>query len=269
VHAACAHTFCCVESSSGDAGIGAAAATVAPMGPAASRAGADSALIRRLIAPIPPDRRLRRVAQLLAGIVLYGVTAAMLVLAGLGLDPWDVLHQGFSRTFGLGIGTWAIIVSLAVLTLWRPLHQRPGAGTVANALLVGVVIDVVLSLVHPPHALAARVAILVAAVAGNGVATGLYIGAGLGPGPRDGLSVGIAARGHSMRVVRTVIEATVLLTGVLLGGTVGVGTVVYALTIGPITHLTIPALSPRPEGRSRIMSVWEWISRPRRSRPPD
>ena len=219
--------------------------------------------------PIPPDRRLRRGAQLLLGLVLYGVTAAMMVLAGLGLDPWDVLHQGLSRTFGLGIGTWAIVLSLAVLLLWRPLRQRPGAGTVANAIVVGAVIDLVLSLLQPPHVLWARVALLVGGVAGNGVATGFYIGAGLGPGPRDGLSVGIAARGHSMRVVRTSVEATVLATGFLLGGTVGIGTVLYALAIGPITHLTIPALATTPKRRSRIMPLWEWISRPRRSQPSD
>jgi uncharacterized membrane protein YczE len=198
------------------------------------------------LAPIPADRRLRRSAQLLIGLILYGVTAAMLVLAGLGLDPWDVLHQGLSRTFGLGIGTWAILISLVVLVAWWPLRQRPGVGTVTNAILVGVVIDVILSLTHPPHALWARVALLVGGVIGNGIATGLYIGAGLGPGPRDGLSIGIAARGHSMRVVRTGIEATVLATGVLLGGTVGIGTVLYALLIGPITHLTIPALCIDP-----------------------
>ena len=197
----------------------------------------------RLFAPVPPDRRARRFAQLLAGLVLYGVTAAMLVLAGLGLDPWDVLHQGLSRTFGLGIGTWAIIASFVVLLAWWPLRQRPGVGTASNAILVGVVIDLMLSLFHPPHALGARVALLVGGVAGNGLATGLYIGAGLGPGPRDGLSTGIASRGHSMRVVRTSIEATVLATGFLLGGTVGIGTVFYALAIGPITHHTIPALA--------------------------
>jgi uncharacterized membrane protein YczE len=207
--------------------------------------------------------------QLLAGIVLYGVTAAMMVLAGLGLDPWDVLHQGLARSFGLGIGTWAIIISVAVLLLWWPLGRRPGAGTVANALLVGVVIDVVLSLVHPPHALGIRIALLCGAVAVNGVATGLYIGAGLGPGPRDGLSVGLAARGRSMRVVRTSIEAAVLLTGFVLGGTVGVGTVLYALAIGPITHVTIPALAMTPGPRSRIMPGWEWMSRPHRSQPSD
>jgi uncharacterized membrane protein YczE len=196
----------------------------------------------RLIAPIPLDRRPRRTVQLLAGLVLYGVTAAMMVLAALGLDPWDVLHQGLSRTFGLAIGTWAIIASVVVLLAWVPLRQRPGAGTLANALVVGLVMDVVLSLVHPPHALWARVAMLVGGVAGNGFATGIYIGAGLGPGPRDGLSTAVAGRGHSMRVVRTAIEATVLVSGFLLGGTVGIGTLLYATTIGPITHVTIPGL---------------------------
>jgi len=175
--------------------------------------------------------------------VLFGVTAAMLVLAGLGLDPWDVLHQGLSRTLGLGIGTWAILVSCLVLLLWWPLRQRPGLGTVANATIVGTVIDIVLSLVHPPHLLWVRIVLMLGGVAGNGIATGLYVGAGLGPGPRDGLSIGIAAKGRSLRVVRTCIEATVLVTGILLGGTVGVGTVVYALSIGPITHVTIPALA--------------------------
>ena len=199
--------------------------------------------MRRLLAPVPPDRRLRRGVQLLAGLVLYGTTSAMIVLAGLGLDPWDVLHQGLSRTFGLGIGTWAILASFIVLLGWWRLRQRPGIGTVLNAVLVGVVIDLVLYLVHPPHALSTRILLLVGGVAGNGLATGFYIGAGVGPGPRDGLSTGIAARGHSMRVVRTTIEATVLLTGFLLGGSVGIGTVLYATTIGPITHLTIPGLA--------------------------
>src|SRR5579875_1065886 len=123
--------------------------------------------MRSPLAPIPSDRRLRRGTQLLAGLILYGVTAAMLVLAGLGLDPWDVLHQGLSRTFGLGIGTWAILISCLVLLLWWPLRQRPGVGTVANATLVGVVIDLMLSLVHPPHALPVRVALVIGGVGGN------------------------------------------------------------------------------------------------------
>jgi len=134
-----------------------------------------------LLAPFPHDRSARRGAQLLAGLVLYGVTAAMLVLARLGLDPWDALHQGLSRTFGLGIGTWAIIVSFVVLLGWCPLRQRPGIGTVVNVLLVGAVIDLVLAIAHPPHVLWARIALLVGGVAGNGLATGFYIGAGLGP----------------------------------------------------------------------------------------
>jgi len=165
----------------------------------------------------------------------------MMVLAGLGLAPWDVLHQGFSRTFGLGIGTWSVLASFVVLLGWWPLRQRPGVGTVANAVVVGIVIDLVLWLADPPEALWARIALLAGGVVGNGVATGLYIGAGLGAGARDGLSTAIAARGHSMRVVRTGIEAAVLAAGVLLGGTAGVGTILYALAIGPITHRTIPA----------------------------
>jgi uncharacterized membrane protein YczE len=212
--------------------------------------------MRSPLAPFPPDRPLRRAAQLGAGLILYGTTAAMLVLAGLGLDPWDVLHQGLARTFGLGIGTWAILVSCVVLLAWWPLRQRPGVGTVANAALVGSVMDVILALAHSPHSLIARVALLLGGVLGNGVATGLYVGAGLGPGPRDGLSIGVAARGHSLRVVRTCIEATVLVTGILLGGTVGVGTVLYALAIGPITHVTIPA-----------MALGERAVVPRRARP--
>jgi uncharacterized membrane protein YczE len=194
------------------------------------------------IQPVPPDRRPRRFIQLFLGLVLYGVTAAMLVLAGLGLDPWDVLHQGLSRQLGLGIGTWAVIVSLVVLALWWPLRQRPGIGTLLNAVFVGLVIDLVLWLADPPSAMPARIALLVGGVVGNGIATGLYIGAALGPGARDGLTTGIAARGYQIRVVRTAIELTVLICGWILGGTVGVGTVLYAVAIGPITHWTIPGL---------------------------
>jgi uncharacterized membrane protein YczE len=193
--------------------------------------------------PIPRDRPALRGVQLTVGLVLFGVTIAMMVLGGLGLAPWDVLHQGLSRTFGLGIGTWSVLISFVVLLGWWPLRQRMGIGTVANAIVVGVVIDIVLWLADQPEALWARIALLVGGVVGNGIATGLYIGAGLGAGARDGLSTGIAARGHSMRVVRTAVEATVLATGFLLGGTVGLGTVLYALAIGPITHRTIPALA--------------------------
>ena len=181
-----------------------------------------------------------RLIQLYAGLLLYGVSSSLLVLSRLGLDPWDVFHQGMSRTFGLAIGTWTIIVGALVLLLWIPLRQRPGLGTISNVILIGAVMNVILGQVHAPHALGWRIACLVAGVLACGVATGAYIGAGLGPGPRDGLMTGLAARGHSIRVVRTGIELTVLVTGWLLGGTVGVGTLVYALSIGPLAHLFIP-----------------------------
>lgn len=188
---------------------------------------------------VPPPR-LRRLTQLLFGLVLYGFSDALLLLAGLGVDPWDVFHQGLSRRFGLGVGTWAIIVGAVVLLLWIPLRQRPGVGTVCNVVVVGSVIDVCLATIPAPSGLALRFAVLLAGVFLNGVATGAYIGAGLGPGPRDGLMTGLAARGHSIRVVRTVLELSVLIAGWLLGGTVGIGTVVYALAIGPLAHLFIP-----------------------------
>ena len=194
---------------------------------------------------------LERLAQLYVGLVLYGISASLLVLAGLGLDPWDVFHQGLSRTFGLAIGTWAIIVGVAVLLLWIPLRQRPGIGTVSNVILVGLTMNVVLGHVHAPHGMGTRIACLVCGVLLNGIATGAYIGAGLGPGPRDGLMTGLAARGHSIRVVRTGLEVTVLAIGWLLGGTVGVGTVAYALSIGPLAHVFIPLFArgrPTPEG---------------------
>ena len=192
-----------------------------------------------------------RLVQLYGGLVLYGISSSLLVLAGLGLDPWDVFHQGLSRTFGLAIGTWAIIVGVVVLLLWIPLRQRPGIGTLSNVILVGLTMNVVLGHFDAPHAMAARIACLVCGVFLNGVATGAYIGAGFGPGPRDGLMTGLAARGHSIRVVRTGLEVTVLVTGWLLGGTIGVGTLVYALSIGPLAHVFIPLFSrgrPTPEG---------------------
>ena len=189
----------------------------------------------------PP--RLRRVTQLYAGLLLYGVSGSMLLLAGLGVDPWDVLHQGLSRRFGLGVGTWVVIVGALVLLLWIPLRQRPGWGTLSNVIVIGLIMDLMLATVPPVHGLPAQLVMMVSGVVLNGIATGLYIGAGLGPGPRDGLMTGLAARGHSIRLVRTGIELSVLVTGWLLGGTVGLGTVVYAIGIGPIAHVTIPRLA--------------------------
>jgi uncharacterized membrane protein YczE len=206
-------------------------------------------LARLLVSPPPADRLARRLVQLLVGLVLYGVSDALLVLGGLGLDPWDVLHQGLARRTGIPIGTWSIIVGAAVLLIWIPLRQRPGVGTACNVIVIGTVIDVVLALVPAPTALPLRWASLLTGVALNGVATACYIGAGLGPGPRDGLMTGIARRGHSLRLVRTSIELSVLAAGWLLGGTVGIGTVLYAVSIGPIVHLLLPRLTIRPGER--------------------
>jgi uncharacterized membrane protein YczE len=184
-----------------------------------------------------------RIAQLLVGLVLYGTSAALQVRSDLGLGPWDVLHQGMARHTSLAIGTWSILVGAAVLLLWIPLRQRPGIGTVCNVVLIGLSLNAVLDILPVAGSLPERWLYLGGGILLCGVATGAYIGAGLGPGPRDGLMVGLAKRGHSLRVVRTSIELTVLIAGAVLGGTVGIGTVLYAVSIGPLAHLTIPALS--------------------------
>jgi len=185
----------------------------------------------------------RRYAQLTSGLVLFGVSIELMLVANLGLDPWDVLHQGIARRTGVPIGTVVVVISLVVLTLWIPLRQRPGVGTVGNAILVGLVVDLLQPHLHTPGPIAARVAYLAGGIAVNGVATGLYIGAGLGPGPRDGLMTGLARRGHSLRGVRTCIELTVLAAGWLLGGSVGVATLVYAASIGPLAQFFIGRFS--------------------------
>jgi uncharacterized membrane protein YczE len=185
----------------------------------------------------------RRLVQLYLGLVLYGFSTSLLVLSGLGLAPWDVLHQGLAKHSNLAIGTWSIIVGLAVLLLWIPLRERPGIGTVSNVVFIGGTMDVVLAHLSPPHELWLRIVCLVVGVFLNGVATGAYIGAGLGPGPRDGLMTGLARRGHSIRVVRTSLEVSVVVIGWLLGGTVGVGTVAYAVCIGPLAHVFVPFFS--------------------------
>jgi uncharacterized membrane protein YczE len=194
------------------------------------------------ILPIMPSMT-RRLFQLYAGLLLYGLSMALQVQAMLGLGPWDVFHEGVAEHTGLSFGTVVILASVGVLLLWIPLKQRPGVGTLSNVVVIGVVLDAMLALFEPASAAWARGALLVAGVVLNGVATGLYIGARLGPGPRDGLMTGLAARGLSLRAVRTGIELTVLAVGALLGGTVGVGTVVYALAIGPLAHVFVPAFA--------------------------
>jgi uncharacterized membrane protein YczE len=199
--------------------------------------------LARLLARLLTAVLVRRAVLLLAGLALYGASLALLVVAELGVSPWDVFHQGVSKLTGVRLGAVLVLTSFAVLLAWIPLRVRPGVGTIANAVLVGVGVDVALRVLPDVTSWGGRFGYLVAGVVLNGVATGMYIGAGFGPGPRDGLMTGIARRGHSIRVVRTTIEVGVLLVGVVLGGTVGIGTVVYALAIGPLAHLFLPIFS--------------------------
>ncbi|MCZ4610283.1 hypothetical protein O3S80_42295 [Streptomyces sp. Lzd4kr] len=191
----------------------------------------------------------RRLSQLYIGLTLYGVSSAMLVEAGLGLEPWNVLHQGLAELTGLTIGVLSIVVGAAVLLLWIPLRQRPGLGTVSNVFVVGVAMDGALALLPEAHSLAVRIPLLVAGILLNGAATGLYIAARFGPGPRDGLMTGLHRRtGRSIRLMRTAVEIAVVVTGFALGGTVGIGTLLYALSIGPLAQLflrvfAVPAAS--------------------------
>jgi uncharacterized membrane protein YczE len=189
-------------------------------------------------------RPVRRLVQLYAGLVLYGASMALQIRAGLGLDPWDVFHQGIAERTGLSFGTVVIITGAVVLLAWIPLRQRPGFGTVSNVFVIGIAVDATLAVL--PHAGSAPVAVamLLAGVGLNGVAGGAYIGASLGPGPRDGLMTGLVRRtGGSIRAVRTTIELTVLVAGAALGGTVGIGTLLYAVSIGPLVHALLPRLT--------------------------
>lgn len=198
----------------------------------------------------------RRILQLYIGLVLYGLSGALQVRSTLGLDPWDVFHQGAARHLGIAIGTVSIVVGAVVLLGWVPLHQRPGFGTVSNVVLIGTSLNV--SLMWLPHVrlLGWRIADMLGGVVLCGLATGMYIGANLGSGPRDGLMTGLARRtGRSIRLTRTVLEVTVLLAGWLLGGTVGIGTVVFALAIGPLAQLFMPLFLVRPAVVSPVMQA--------------
>ncbi|MEU1351432.1 hypothetical protein [Streptomyces sp. NPDC005795] len=179
----------------------------------------------------------RRLSQLYAGLALYGASSALLVVAGLGLEPWGVLHQGLAERTGISIGVVSIIIGAIVLLLWIPLRQRPGLGTVSNVFVVGLAMDGTLALVPEVRGLAAQAGVMVTGIVLNGLATGLYIAARFGPGPRDGLMTGLHRHtGRSIRLVRTAIEVAVVVTGFLLGGSLGVGTVLYALAIGPLAQ---------------------------------
>jgi uncharacterized membrane protein YczE len=195
----------------------------------------------------PPAAEVRRrLPRLLLGLELCGVGLALVILADLGLDPWDVLHQGIARQTGISIGVVSILVGFAMLGFWLPLGEQIGIGTVLNVLLIGSTIDLVLWLVDEPEGLLLRWAALVVGILAFAVGSGFYIGAGLGPGPRDGAMTALAARGLPLGAVRTGIEVTVLTVGWLLGGSVGVGTPLFALGIGPLVHHTVPRLSLAP-----------------------
>lgn len=179
----------------------------------------------------------RRLVQLYAGLALYGVSSALLVRGGLGLEPWGVLHQGLADRTGLSIGTVSIVVGALVLLVWIPIRQKPGLGTVSNVFVIGLAMDGTLALVPVTDGLPAGIALMVLGIVLNGAATGLYIAARFGPGPRDGLMTGLhRLTGRSIRLVRTAIEIVVVATGFLLGGSFGVGTILYALAIGPLAQ---------------------------------
>lgn len=190
---------------------------------------------------------LRRLVQLYVGLGLYGLSTAMFIRSDLGVDPWDVFHLGVAIQLGMSIGTVIILTGAAVLLLWIPLRQLPGLGTISNVICIGLAADATMALIPEMTSLPLRVALLVAGIVVNSIATGMYIGAGFGPGPRDGLMTGIHARlGWSIRSVRTAIEVSVLLIGIVLGGSFGVGTVLYALTIGPLIQICLPWFRQKP-----------------------
>ncbi|WP_067973680.1 membrane protein YczE [Nocardiopsis trehalosi] len=211
-----------------------------------------AALLRRvLLTPVLPPPRPRRLLRLYAGLYLYGLGSALLIAADLGAMPWDVLHQGLARWTGLSVGTCSIMVGALLMLVWIPLRQRPGLGTLSNVVVVGLSVDASLWWLPEAGHLAVRAGYLVAGVLVTAVATACYIGARLGPGPRDGLMTGLAARGLSVRRARTGIEIAVVLTGVLLGGTLGVGTVVFALAIGPLAQVLLPLFDVGPPPAAR------------------
>lgn len=200
--------------------------------------------------PVRGDNLRRRLIQLAIGVTLFGLGVAMMLRSGLGLPPWDVLHQGLAERFGLTVGTWSVLISVVVLLAWIPLRERYGIATLLNAILIGVVIDVGSLLIPQPEPVWAQFALAISGTVIIGIASGMYIGANLGPGPRDGLMTAIARRGVSIRATRWGIEMAVLVVGVLLGGTFGWGTVLFALGIGPIVQWSLPRWSidtGRPE----------------------
>lgn len=200
------------------------------------------------------ERPLRRLPQLLSGLALYGFSLSMLVRAALGVNPWSVLYEGLEHRTPLSFGTISAVLGVLVLLLWIPLKQRPTFGTFANIAVLAVSSDLGLLVLPGDLGLPARIGLLAAGVVLNGLSVAVYVGARFGPGPRDGLMTGAAAlTGCSLRRVRTVIELTVLAAGWLLGGTVGAGTVLYALAVGTVTQYFLPLTTYRgPRAAPRV-----------------
>ncbi len=200
------------------------------------------------IEALKEGRLVRRLTQLYAGLALYGISMALMIQSNLGLDPWDVFHQGLANRTPFSFGIVVILISVVVLLLWIPLKQWPGIGTISNAIVIGLVVDGALAVIPVQTSWPLRVTFMLGGVVLNAIATAAYIGARFGPGPRDGLMTGLVRKtGKSVRLVRTAIEVTVLAIGWLLGGTVGIGTVVYAFGIGPLVHIFLPKLAVAPQ----------------------
>jgi uncharacterized membrane protein YczE len=200
--------------------------------------------------PVSGQNLRRRLLQLLIGLTLFGLGIGLMLQSGLGVTPWDALHQGLAEQFGLTVGLWSIIVSFVVLLAWLPLRERYGLGTLLNAIIIGLVLDLTVLVVPEPDNVVGDVALLIMGILMIGLASGMYIGANLGPGPRDGLMTAISRRGYSIRATRWGLEIAVLAAGILMGGTFGVGTVAFALLIGPIVQFFLPRWSidtGRPE----------------------
>lgn len=202
---------------------------------------------RRFFLPIRGPRLARRLVQLIVGLMLFGYGSGVIIQAGLGAAPWDVLHEGLARQFGLTVGLWSIVVSFVVLIGWLPLRERYGIGTLLNALIVGAMIDAAGLTVDAAQSWLAQSALLLVGLVAVGFATGLYIGAGFAPGPRDGLMTGIARQGPSIRAARTAIEVSVVVGGWLLGGTFGIGTLAFAFGIGPLVQYFLPRWTVLPD----------------------
>jgi uncharacterized membrane protein YczE len=194
---------------------------------------------------VTPVRLIERLARCIAGLALFGIGTALIVRGDLGLAPWDVFHQGVSNQTGIGIGNVIILTGLALMVLWIPLRERPGIGTVLNAVEIGLVVGLVLPLLPEPDHLAVRFVCMSGGIVLIALGSGLYIGSGLGPGPRDGLMTGLARRGLSIRAARTAIELTVVLIGIVLGGSIGIGTAAFAFGIGPLVQVFLPRLTVR------------------------